>query len=153
LPQNRAGETLTMQLRRLRRPAKVMLITTNEESDPQPRIGGVNLAVYTRHEIQKMDERGFATLTRCHDCILFSPLIGDGDLFLRSLKDALNNQLGGVGARLILHEIEETTPDPQINQRLLWENLEKTLGRGSDQLREATMRRLRLALDEEKTKT
>ena len=72
---------------------------------------------------------------------------------MRSLKDALNNQLGGVGARLILHEIEETTPDPQINQRLLWENLEKTLGRGSDQLREATMRRLRLALDEEKTKT
>ena len=149
MPRKRAGTDLTAQLRLLRGPAKVMLITTDESDHPQ-RIGDVNLAVYTRREIQEMDERCFTALTGRHDCILLTPRLGDGDLFLRSLREALNSQLGGAGARLILHEIEETTRDPHINQRQLWENLQKTLGRGSDQLREATMRRLRLALDEEK---
>ncbi|MCX6649896.1 MAG: hypothetical protein NTV61_11015 [Candidatus Bathyarchaeota archaeon] len=151
MPRKRAGTDLTMQLRRLKRPAKVMLVTTTDVNDPQPMISDVNLAVYTREEIQEMDERDFMTLTGRHDCILLTPQLGDGDLFLRSLREALNNQLGGTGARLILHEIEATTPDPHINQRQLWENLQKTLGEGSDQLREATMRRLRLALDEENT--
>ncbi|HIH88607.1 TPA: hypothetical protein HA344_05285 [Candidatus Bathyarchaeota archaeon] len=51
---------------------------------------------------------------------------------------------------MILREIENTTTDPHINQLQLWENLRKTLGMGSSQLREATIRRIRLALDEGK---
>jgi len=51
---------------------------------------------------------------------------------------------------VILREIENTTTDPHINQLQLWENLRKTLGMGSSQLREATIRRIRLALDEGK---
>jgi len=153
LPRNRADKTLITQLRQLEKPAKVMLITANEERNNHTKIDDICLVAYTRQDIQNMGERGFTALTKRHDCILLSPLLGDGDFFLKSLREALNKQLGGVGVRLILHEIEETTPNPQINQRLLWENLKKTLGRGSDQLREATMRRLRLALDEENMKS
>ncbi len=149
MPRRRAGTDLTAQLKRLRGPASVMLITAEGGRPPQ-RVGDVSLDVYTRSEIRQMDERLFTTLTGRHDCILLAPQLGDGELFLRSLREALNNQLGGTGARMILREIEDTTTDPHINQRQLWENLRKTLGMGSTQLREATMRRIRLALDEEK---
>ncbi len=146
MPRRKAGTDLTAQLKRLRGPASVLLIT--EESRPPQRVGDVSIDVYTRSEIRQMDERLFTTLTGRHDCILLAPQLGDGELFLRSLREALNNQLGGTGARMILREIEDTTTDPHINQRQLWENLRKTLGMGSSQLKEATMRRIRQALEE-----
>lgn len=149
MPREGAGTNLKTQLRRLRKPAKVMLIMAENEKHPTSRIDDIRLAVYSLEEITKMNEREFKTLTGCHDCILLSPLLGDGDLFLKSLREALNNQLGGTGTRLILHEIQATTPDPHLNQSLLWENLTKTLGVGSNQLKEATMMRLRQALDRE----
>lgn len=147
MPHVGAETSLTRQLTRLPKPARVMLITAEDERRPHPRIDDVRLTIYTTDEVEKMNEREFAALASRHDCILVSPQLGDGDLFMTSLRDALNYHLGGAGARLILREIEATTPDPQINQGLLWGNLAKTLGAGSVQLRDATMVRLRQAIE------
>jgi len=149
LPRERVGKNLTTQLRRLKKPVKVMLITAEDERPPRQRYGGMCLTVYKRGEIGGMGEKEFTAIADRHDCILLSPQLGNGDLFLKSLREALNNHLGGAGARLILREIEETTPDPHINQTQLWGNLAKTLGRGSHQLKEATLLRLRTAINGE----
>jgi hypothetical protein len=125
-----------------------MLITAGGERRPRPRVDDVRLTVYRVDEVSKMNEREFASQACTHDCILISNRLGDGDLFMKSLRDALNNNLGGAGARMILREIQETTTDPQINQGQLWANLAKTLGAGSTQIRDATMTRLHQALDE-----
>ncbi|HIH88606.1 TPA: hypothetical protein HA344_05280 [Candidatus Bathyarchaeota archaeon] len=90
MPPRRAGTNLTKQLQRLRGPASVMLITEDKDR-PLQRVGDVNLEVYTRSEIRQMDERLFTTLVRRHNCILLAPQLGDGELFLRSPREALNN--------------------------------------------------------------
>jgi hypothetical protein len=152
MPREGAGAYITTQLMMLRKPATVMLITAEGERRPRQMVDDVRLTVYSVGEIEGMNEREFTALAGSHDCILLTPRLGDGELFLRSLTEALNNHLGGAGARLILREIHETTPDPQINQAPLWENLAKTLGGGSDQLKDATMMRLRRALDRVKSR-
>jgi hypothetical protein len=136
-----------MQLAMLRKPANVMLIIAEGERRPRSQPDEIRLTVYSMDEVDNMNEREFTALAGRHDCILLTPRLGDGELFLRSLREALNSHLGGAGARLILREIQATTPDPHINQLPLWENLAITIGAGSEQLREATMMNLRRALD------
>lgn len=92
-----------------------------------------------------MTEREFTAVAESYDCILLDPGLGDGDLFFEVLSDSLQRQLGDIASRLLLRHIREAEGE-QIDQRRIWEAIGDIFGDGANQLRAATLRRLRQTL-------